>query len=330
MSSSVPDDVTSMISVVIVTHNSEACLGACLATLAERLPGAERLVIDNASIDGTRALAARHGATVIELEHNIGFGRACNAGARRAKQGHVLFLNPDVRIGAVDLDALASLLETVPFGLVAPSATSTFTFPERPWLREALAQSLGPLRPRALPERAPRPRSGQAVWASGAALLVRVSEFLGTGGFDSRYFMYFEDRDLSWRYRASGLPVRTTRALAGDHMRGSSSEVGDRPPELLAYSLVGLLQYTHAVHGPSAAGRAWRLAHGIYAASMCAVGAAARIVPSARLRRKRAQLGAVMRELSSIGASAGVLKRSDDHAYWPDAVPLLGKTERVT
>jgi N-acetylglucosaminyl-diphospho-decaprenol L-rhamnosyltransferase len=315
-----------MISVVIVTYNSQACLGACIDALAASLPDAEILVIDNASTDDSRTVAARHGTAVVELPENVGFGRACNVGAGRATREHILFLNPDVTIGAVDAGDLVTLLGTASFGLVVPAATGRFMFAERPWWREALSQTLGTLRPRELPRHLHAHGAGEAAWASGAALLVRASEFLGVGGFDPRYFMYFEDRDLSWRYRGAGLAVRTTPSLLAEHSLGGSSEIGDRRSELLAYSLMGWLQYTYNVNGAKGAERAWRLARAMRRATACSVEVAARMIPSARLRRKRLQLGEVARELSRIRASSGVLAQSDARAYWPDAVALLSRT----
>jgi N-acetylglucosaminyl-diphospho-decaprenol L-rhamnosyltransferase len=314
-----------MISVVIVTYNSEACVGACIDALAASLPDAEILVIDNASTDGSRAVAARPGTTVVELPENVGFGRACNVGASRATREHILFLNPDVTIRAVDAGDLVKLLGAVSFGLVVPASTGRFIFAERPWVREAFSQTWGALWPRELPRRLPARGTGELVWASGAALLVRASEFLGMGGFDPRYFMYFEDRDLSWRYRGAGLAVRTSPSFVAEHSPGGSSEMGERRPELLAYSLMGWLQYTYTVRGPKAAERAWTLARSIHRASAFSVEMAARIIPSARLRRKRLQLAEVTRELSRISVSSGVLQQSDACAYWPDAVALLSR-----
>jgi len=311
-----------MISVVVVTHNSEACLGPCIDALARWLPEAERIVIDNASTDGSREVGDRHGATVVELHENLGFGRACNVGASRAREDHVLFLNPDVTIDAADTGELGRLLEASSFGLVAPASTSRFTFGERPWPREALSLTLGGLWPRELPH-LPQRRGGQAEWASGAALLVRVSEFLEIGGFDSRYFMYFEDHDLSWRYRNSGLTVRTTTALVADHPVGGSSEIGDRRSELLAYSLMGWLQYTYSAYGPAVAGRASRLASRMHSTVTHTVGLAARLVPSTRLRRKALQLEGITQELVRTSVHSGRLAQSDACEYWPDAVTLI-------
>ncbi len=86
---------------------------------------------------------------------------------------------------------------------------------------------------------------------------------------------------------------------------------------------MGWLQYTYTVDGPKAAERALTLARSMHWASAFSVEVAARIIPSARLRRKRLQLGEVTRELGRISACSGVLEQSDDWAYWSDAVALL-------
>ena len=46
-------------------------------------------------------------------------------------------------------------------------------------------------------------------WATGACLLIAKGVFAELGGFDETFFMYCEDVDLSWRCRASGIPVKT-------------------------------------------------------------------------------------------------------------------------
>ncbi len=314
-----------MISVVIVTYNSEACVGACIDALALWLPETEILVIDNASTDASRAVAERHGAAVVALHENIGFGRACNVGARRAENEHILFLNPDVAIRSADSNGLADLLGAADLGLAVPtSASNKFTYTERSWIGETLSLTLGALWPREFSRRTPPRRAGQELWASGAALLVRKTEFLGMEGFDARYFLYYEDRDLSLKYRRSGLPVRTTPAFVADHVGGGSTNLGDRRPTALAFAMMGWLQYMHTAHGAQTAARAWKLAREMHTVVTRFVNTTVRIVPSARLRRKSLQLREVTQELETIRASSGVLDQSDAHAYWPDAVAVLG------
>jgi GT2 family glycosyltransferase len=84
------------IGIIIVTYNSAAVIGACLeAALAS---GAEVLVVDNASADGTVAEAARRGARVIANRSNLGFAAAVNQGFAVLNCPYILLLNPDATL----------------------------------------------------------------------------------------------------------------------------------------------------------------------------------------------------------------------------------------
>src|ERR1700761_7494338 len=88
---------TGAIGIVIVTYNSGAEIGPCLdAALAT---GAEVVVVDNGSRDGTIAEIARRGARVIANEDNRGFAGAVNQGFRALHScEYILLLNPDAVI----------------------------------------------------------------------------------------------------------------------------------------------------------------------------------------------------------------------------------------
>ena len=91
-------------------------------------------------------------------------------------------------------------------------------------------------------------------------LLAARDEFLGLGGFDPRFFLYYEDRDLSHRYRNAGLPIATTDALRGTHLgTGSSADDGLRVTPM-AWSLLGWIQYVAIHDGDRQARRAARTA----------------------------------------------------------------------
>src|ERR1017187_4497110 len=84
------------IGIIIVTYNSAAEIGACLdAALAS---GAETVVVDNASQDGTIAEVARHGVRLIANSGNRGFAGAVNQGFGVLNSPYVLLLNPDAVI----------------------------------------------------------------------------------------------------------------------------------------------------------------------------------------------------------------------------------------
>jgi GT2 family glycosyltransferase len=81
---------------IVVSHDSADALPACLAALARE--GVPAIVVDNASRDGSVAVAEAHGARVIAHPRNEGYGRANNIGVRAAEGArHVLILNPDLK-----------------------------------------------------------------------------------------------------------------------------------------------------------------------------------------------------------------------------------------
>src|SRR5262245_15301006 len=61
-------------------------------------------------------------------------------------------------------------------------------------------------------------------WVSGACMLVRRSAFEAVGGFDERYFLYWEDADLCRRLRAHGYHVRYVPNATAVHSVGQSSK----------------------------------------------------------------------------------------------------------
>jgi GT2 family glycosyltransferase len=287
-----------MISAVVVTYESASCVEACLASLEEHLPSAEIVVVDNASKDASAQIARAAGARVIELSRNEGFGRACNSGVAAASGEHVLLLNPDVTLVAVAQEILGDLLEQRPFGLavgrlvdVTGGPRRERRLPEPSFLADLLTHTVGMLRPRGL--RLPlRPsRDSSDGWASAALLLAARDEFERIGGFDSRFFLYYEDRDLCARYRSEGLPLLATDAVAGVHVGGGSSDGDPLRVEPLGWAFLSWLEYVSIHRGERAAHVAavggWRTLRTMDAA----LAAAAALAPrTGRIARKRHQV----------------------------------------
>ena len=88
------------LTVVVVTYHGAGFVEACLRSVAEACPGAEVLVVDNASGDDTVARVRReHPAVrVIELERNLGYGAAANVGVEAARGDFCLVLNQDLTL----------------------------------------------------------------------------------------------------------------------------------------------------------------------------------------------------------------------------------------
>ena len=103
------------LSVVIVTWDARDLILPCLRALAEASKGldVEVIVVDNASSDGTvRAVREAYpGATVIANGGNGGLPVASNQGLATARGRHVLFLNPETRVGQGTLVACVAELD---------------------------------------------------------------------------------------------------------------------------------------------------------------------------------------------------------------------------
>jgi len=241
------------ISIITVTYQSAAKIEEFLQAAQSAAPSAEIVVVDNASTDGTRQLvkAAASNVRLVASQENLGFGRGCNLGAEHAQGTWLLFANPDLQLSSVPTPrALASR----GFGLGAGTLTTwglnhglpgvrAETTRAEDWLQEVWALFI------------PRPlvrflvgRRRPIGWPIGGMFMAHREEYRAIGGFDPRYFLFFEDRDLGLRYRRSGLPVHVLDGLAGTHWVGSSSaslESWHRG----AWSIVSWLEYTAVWRG---------------------------------------------------------------------------------
>ncbi len=261
------------LAVVIVTHDSAACLPATLDALVPQL-GAddELLIVDNASGDGTPALARAHHppARVLETGANLGFAAGCNAGVAATRAPLVLFLNPDAAPAPGCLDALRAAadahpgwgawqaLVTLPGGTRVNTSGGVTHFLCFSWAGDC-GEPVVPAGDR------------DVAFASGAALTVRREAWEHVGGFDPDYFMYVEDVDLSLRLRLAGYGVGIARRAVVTHDydfdKGSykwlllernrwRTVLADYPTELLLAVLPALLAFELALL-PIAARGGW-------------------------------------------------------------------------
>jgi GT2 family glycosyltransferase len=117
-----------LVSLVLVTYNSDRELTACMDALAGLdYEPFEVIVVDNASQDDSVAVAqARAGVEVIVNARNEGFGAACNLGAARAGGELIMFLNPDIVMTPGCLTTLvAHLRERPDAGIICPTVLSS-------------------------------------------------------------------------------------------------------------------------------------------------------------------------------------------------------------
>jgi glycosyltransferase involved in cell wall biosynthesis len=102
-------DGASCVDVILPCLDEAAALPGVLSGLP---PGWRAIVVDNGSTDGSAAVAARLGATVVH-EPRRGFGAACAAGLAAARAEVVAFCDAD---GSLDLRELPRVAEPVLVG----------------------------------------------------------------------------------------------------------------------------------------------------------------------------------------------------------------------
>lgn len=208
-----PDPLWTLIT---VSYNSEVEIAKFWS--AERPTNVEWIVVDNASSDSSvRAAEAAGASLVVKLEKNVGFGAANNAGLAIAQGKFIAFVNPDVQVDFESLDALTTEI-TANGGLVSPQLVNEDGslqpngrgFPTL-WnkVRHRLKGSED------FPDYVVFAKNSEVryvCWTIGAAVAGTAETLRSLGGWDEKFFVYYEDSDLGMRAWAAGHTVR----LLGD------------------------------------------------------------------------------------------------------------------
>jgi GT2 family glycosyltransferase len=226
------------VSVVVVLHRSAPELARLLDALDRHLPERQLVVVDTGPDDGGAALAVAHGAELVPLRANPGFGAANNAGIALARHDVTLLLNPDVVLHDPGIQRLVTAAREAD-ALHVPGLANTDGSPQRsahpvpgrpgallpallPWLPPRVRREAEPWRPEG---RGPR-RVG---WAIAAALAARTSTLRELGPFDPRAFLHYEDLDLCLRAAGAGRPTILHPDVVLEHTGGhSTSRTPDR------------------------------------------------------------------------------------------------------
>ncbi|GJE57277.1 glycosyltransferase family 2 protein [Methylobacterium thuringiense] len=255
------------IDVVIVNWNAGDQLRTCIRSLAASANAADLhvVVVDNASSDGSAEGldAERLALTVLSNPDNLGFGKACNQGAALGRSGTILFLNPDTEATRDGIPAALAAFRSRPDAgivgarLVDEDGTTHRTCARTPTACGLVANAamLDRLLPRLVRQHFmtewDHADSRPVDAVMGAFLMMPRPLFEGLGGFDERFFVYFEDTDLCVRVLASGRSVNhAADAVVLHRGQGTTGQVRDRR---LFYFLRSQVLFTAKHHGRVAA-----------------------------------------------------------------------------
>lgn len=213
----------------IVNYNSRNSLRKCLESIEKSfIPGIplEIILINNEAEplnksdlpDGLTAVLE-----IIEATKNLGFGKAHNMGMQRARGELVLLLNPDTEVRENTIVELAEVFSRDSrVGAAGPRLVGTSGQTEEEHCG-ALKTPFSIIFSKFVGKRFPDAEDiFETDWISGGAMMIRKELLLELGGFDEKYFMYFEDVDLCLRAKKRNAKIVINPMAIVTHESGKS------------------------------------------------------------------------------------------------------------
>ena len=268
-----PMGTSQKISVVIVSYNTREILRACIEQLfaVTKDMDIEVILVDNASRDLSAEMVEESFPIVklIRSKVNLGFAGANNLGFKEATGEYILLLNPDALVEEGAMQKSLTHIQANPDigmgggmlidrnGQMQPSAR---LYPSL--LNEFLVLT-------GLAFRYPKSRffgrfdrtwddSGRPTrvdWVPGAFTLIRKTALDQVGVFDPRFFLYYEEVDLCYRFNKANWQIWYWPDVLVKHWGGESSktvehvEISTSGSQLTLWRMRSALMYYRKHHG---------------------------------------------------------------------------------
>lgn len=205
-----PQSPTGVVSVVLVNYRGALDTVEAVGHLRSMKWPENRLeivVVDNASGDDSLEVlrAITPAVTIVESKENLGFAGGCNLGVRHSSGEYIGFLNNDAKPDPAWVRAAVDRFEgSARVGAVA-SRVLDWDGELVDYIGSAMTwfgMGYKPFTAQTVPSKYESP--SRVLFGTGSAMFVRRTVFDELGGFDERYFMFFEDVDFGWRLNLRG------------------------------------------------------------------------------------------------------------------------------
>jgi GT2 family glycosyltransferase len=226
-----------LVSAIVLTYHTPKDTVRCVRalrnqTIADRM---EIIVVDNHSEDDSIGVIRNTFGNdpvvrIVETPRNLGYGQGNETGVRLARGTYLLVINPDVQLPPDGAERMVQALEKDPaIGMLGPQLyfpdgsirDSYRTFPhvvdiviKRTFLHRFFRKRMA----RYLQQGVNPSEIRDVDWLAGGCILMPLDFYRSLGGFDRRFFLFFEDTDLCRRVWAAGKRVvyyPKVRALDG-------------------------------------------------------------------------------------------------------------------
>jgi len=211
------------LSIIIVNYQSAIYLKKCIASVFDRVRNISfEIIVVNNSRDAINGISD---IKIIDAKENLGFGNGQNLGAKNASGKILWLLNADTEVLSEDIRGIMKEVDGT--GVVGPKLldnsgeTQSWSAGVEPTFWDLVKNNLGIKASQKIWQ---SPKKREADWVSGTSLFIRKDVFQKLGGFDEKFFMYFEDIDLCKRVREAGYKVIYFPEFTIRHFGGKSFE----------------------------------------------------------------------------------------------------------
>lgn len=206
------------VSIGIVTYNNQNEIGGLLDCLSSNC---EVYVADNNSTDSTLEVVRKYSFVhVLANKKNLGFGKAHNEILKLLGSKYHLVVNPDIRIQPSVIDEIVKFMDLNPDVVVMcpkvlnADGTEQYLPKRNPRLKYMLSSKLENKSEKYQHIRDEYTLKNENVtgirdveFCTGCFMVCRTDALKQIGGFDTRYFLYMEDADLTRMLRKIGRTV---------------------------------------------------------------------------------------------------------------------------
>ncbi len=192
-----------LISVVLVNWNGKKWLSKCLSSLCNQTyQPLEIILVDNGSEDGSAAFVADRfpHVRIVARKTNDGFAVGNTVGIQAARGSMILLLNTDTWVESSFVSEMYSYFTNHHCDVLGPREAGYGAEERLPACRMTI-DMLGH------PVKLSKDVNATHFYLQGVCLLFRKQLYEDTGGFDTNFFMYFEDVDWFWRLHTLGKHV---------------------------------------------------------------------------------------------------------------------------
>jgi len=211
-----------LVSIVVINWNGKKWLERCFdSLLSQTYKNFEIVLVDNNSEDGSIEFVKRKytNVKIISNSRNLGYASGKNIGISNSNGEYILSLDNDTWIDANLIEQMVDFYKSNDFDVIGPLENGYDNLP--------IKNHILKIDPCGHCVYLEKNNSGKNnFYLAGNCLFFKKSLYIETGGFDDKFFAYFEEVDWFWRLNLLKKSFGVANKLFVHHAGGGSTGVG--------------------------------------------------------------------------------------------------------